>query len=99
MYLHKKIKIMKKLLLLLLMTSSLFANVQEDKITTEIDAVKLSMQGAEIVRDKEITLASGTSRLSFVGLSPKINAQSIFLRTRNEDTKKPLNIRFSGFLI
>jgi uncharacterized protein (TIGR02231 family) len=75
---------MKELLLLLLMMSSLLANAQEDKITTKIDAVKLSMQGAEIVREKEMTLASGTSRLTFVGLSPKINAQSVQVIATND---------------
>jgi ABC-type taurine transport system substrate-binding protein len=75
---------MKELLLLLLMMSSLLANAQEDKITTKIDAVKLSMQGAEIVREKEMTLASGTSRLTFVGLSPKINAQSVQVTATND---------------
>ena len=66
------------------MISSLFANAQEDQITTEIDAVKLSMQGAEIVREKEMTLVPGTSRLTFVGLSPKINAQSVQVTATND---------------
>jgi uncharacterized protein (TIGR02231 family) len=75
---------MKKLLLLLLTMSSLFANAQNQEITTEINAVKLSMQGAEIVREKEMTLVPGTTRLTFVGLSPKINAQSVQVTATNE---------------
>lgn len=75
---------MKKLLLLLFLINSLFSNAQEREITTEINAVKLSMQGAEIVREKEMTLSPGTTRLTFVGLSPKINAQSVQVTASNE---------------
>ncbi|NJN77446.1 MAG: DUF4139 domain-containing protein [Saprospiraceae bacterium] len=75
---------MKKLLLWLLMMSSLFVNAQNQEIITKINAVKLSMQGAEIVREKEMTLSPGTTRLTFVGLSPKINAQSVQVTATNE---------------
>jgi uncharacterized protein (TIGR02231 family) len=75
---------MRKLFLVLFLINSLFANAQTQEITTEINAVKLSMQGAEIVREKEMTLSSGTTRLTFVGLSPKINAQSVQVTASNE---------------
>lgn len=76
---------MKKLLFLLfLIINSSLINAQTQEITTEINAVKLSMQGAEIVREKEVTLSPGTTRLTFVGLSPKINAQSVQVTASNE---------------
>ncbi len=75
---------MKYTLCLLLMMSSLFANAQTKEIKTEINAVKLSMQGAEIVREKELTLSPGITQLSFVGLSPKINAQSVQVTANND---------------
>lgn len=75
---------MKKLLLILLLINGFFANAQQKEIITEIEAVKLSMQGGEIVREKEMTLAPGTSRLVFVGLSPKINPQSVQVTATND---------------
>jgi uncharacterized protein (TIGR02231 family) len=76
---------MKKVLFLLfVMINSSLIKAQMQEITTEINAVKLSMQGAEIVREKEVTLSPGTTRLTFVGLSPKINAQSVQVTASNE---------------
>jgi uncharacterized protein (TIGR02231 family) len=53
-------------------------------VETNIETVKISLQGAEIIREKELILPTGRSRIVFNGLSTKINAQSIQVTATND---------------
>ncbi len=61
------------------------ANSQDkQEISTDIESVKISLQGAEIIREQELILSAGRNSIVFNGLSPKINAQSIQVTATNE---------------
>ena len=66
-----------KLLLCMLIMQPAFAQIQEQTVESDIESVKIYLQGAEIIRTKTINLQKGKHRLIFSGLSPNINAQSI----------------------
>lgn len=65
--------------------SSAFAQIQEHVVKASIDEVKIYLQGAEIIRTKEINLPKGKHRLIFSDLSPLVNAQSVQV-TASENT-------------
>lgn len=56
-------------------------NIPEKKISTEISSATIYLSGAEIIRNKSITLAKGKTQIIFDGLSPKINPKSIRITT------------------
>jgi uncharacterized protein (TIGR02231 family) len=56
-------------------------NIPEKKVSTEISSVTIYLSGAEIIRNKSITLAKGKTQIIFDGLSPKINPKSIRITT------------------
>lgn len=66
-----------QILLCLLFIQPLFAQIQEQNIKTDIDAVRVYLQGAEIIRTKNLNLPKGKHRLIFNGLSPLLDARSI----------------------
>lgn len=77
---------MKYLLIILsFLTICITANSQGfQEISTNIESVKISLQGAEIIREKELVLPAGRNRIIFNGLSTKINAQSIQVTATND---------------
>ncbi len=72
-----------QVLLCLLIVQPLFSQVQEQKLNTGIDEVKVYLQGAEIIRNKTLNLPKGKHRLIFTGLSPLIDARSIQVNASN----------------
>ncbi len=56
-------------------------NIPEKKVSTEISSATIYLSGAEIIRNKSITLAKGKTQIIFDGLSPKINPKSIRITT------------------
>ena len=66
-----------KLLLCLLIMQPAFAQIQEHTVESNIESVKIYLQGAEVIRTKNINLQTGKHRLILSGLSPNINPQSI----------------------
>jgi uncharacterized protein (TIGR02231 family) len=66
-----------KLIICLLILQPAFAQIQEQSIEAKIEAVKIYLQGAEIIQAKELNLPQGKHRLIFTGLSPNIHPQSI----------------------
>ena len=67
---------MKSLLFtLLLLPFTLFAN--DKQIPSKINEVTVYLNGAQITRSSKFNLDSGTSELKFIGLSPKIEENSI----------------------
>ncbi len=56
-------------------------NIPEKKVSTEISSATIYLSGAEIIRNKSITLAKGKTQIIFEGLSPKINPKSIRITT------------------
>ncbi|MCP4442071.1 MAG: DUF4139 domain-containing protein [Aureispira sp.] len=51
--------------------------VKEQRIATDIDAVKLHLDGAEIIRNHTLNLSPGRHQLIFTNLSPKMYYQTI----------------------
>lgn len=64
-------------LILLLVVNITAQNIQKQDIKTNIDEVKIHLQGAEVIRQTAVQLSNGKHQLVFHNLSPKINAQSI----------------------
>jgi len=59
------------------MVQPLFSQIKEQNVKTDIDAVRVYLQGAEIIRTKNLNLAKGKHRLIFTSLSPLVDARSI----------------------
>lgn len=59
----------------------LLAQIQEQDVTTDIEAVKIYLLGAEIARTKSINLPAGKHRLVFKGLSPRLKGNSVTMTT------------------
>ena len=73
---HKTMRYLKLLLCLLIMQPA-FAQIQEHTVESNIESVKIYLQGAVVIRTKNINLQTGKHRLILSGLSPNINPQSI----------------------
>lgn len=65
----------------LLMTSSLVAQSSQQKIETAVDQVKIHLQGAYITRSATVKLSKGRQEIVFTGLSPKLIAETIRMKT------------------
>ena len=102
---------MKKLVFLLLSLSWLqygMAQVNtEKKVTSQIKAVTVFLDNAQVFRVKKLTIPIGTSTLRFTGLSPFINPKSIqvsatgplmILSVKHEQNFKDKNIRPSALV-
>jgi uncharacterized protein (TIGR02231 family) len=79
---------MKKIIIVLLIIFPLFniseaQNIKEKKVQTSISSATIYLTGAEIIRNTEINLPSGKTKIIFEGLSPKINQKSIRITTGN----------------
>lgn len=59
-------------------------DLKEMELKTEIDAVKIHLQGAEITRNYRLQLAPGKYNLVFSGLSPKLYEKTVQL-TASDD--------------
>ena len=53
------------------------------KVTTEINSAIIYLDGAEIHRNKKVSLEKGRTKVVFTGLSPKFNANNIQVTTTN----------------
>ena len=53
------------------------------KVTTEINSAIVYLDGAEIHRNKKVSLEKGRTKVVFTGLSPKFNANNIQVTTTN----------------
>lgn len=58
-------------------------NEKKQKVTTKVKSAIIYLDGAEIHRSKQVTLAKGRNKIIFKGLSPKLNEQSIQVTTTN----------------
>lgn len=72
-------------LCLLLKTMGLSAQNQEPTVVpTNIHAVKLHLQGAEVMRQSKVALQKGRNHLVFNNLSPKLYEQTIQIAASND---------------
>jgi uncharacterized protein (TIGR02231 family) len=71
------------IVLCLLISQPMWAQIQEKTIKTDIDEVKIYLQGAEIIRTKKLNLSKGKYRIIFAGLSPRLDARSIQVTASN----------------
>lgn len=69
--------LIKQVLVLLLVTTSLFSQEKTKKITSKIENVIVFSKGAQITRKAKTTLESGKTELVFQGISPRIDKQSL----------------------
>lgn len=86
--------IMKKLFLLLSLffVSTLSAQeIPEIDINTKVDEVTIFLKGAQVIRNKEISVKKGISILKFTNLSPYIDAKSIQFKADEHTTVHSLN--------
>jgi hypothetical protein len=80
---------MKVSLIILFATMNLLLQaqpVQEKEITTEVDAVTVFIEGAQVTRRKKVDISSGNSLLKFTGLSPFIDAKSVQVKASGSFT-------------
>jgi len=56
-------------------------DIKEKKIKTSINSATVYLTGAELIRQKKITLSPGKTRIIFEDLSPKIDSKSIRITT------------------
>lgn len=78
---------MKQIIILfvaLLCTSLSANNEKKQKVESEIDKVTVFLKGAQITRSAQLQIPSGRSEIEFIGLSNKINAQSIQVTCEGE---------------
>lgn len=69
------------LVLIACISLPLAAQIQEKTVTTDIEAVKIYLLGAEIARTKTLQLPAGKHRLIFQGLSPRLKGNTITVTT------------------
>ncbi len=74
------------ILLAFLLTHLVSLAAQDQKFSTEINEVKIYLQGAEIIRSKTLNLNAGTHQLVFTGLSPVINPKSVQVTASGDAT-------------
>jgi uncharacterized protein (TIGR02231 family) len=77
----------------ILCTSLLSAHAQtsEKEVKSEIKAVTVFLKGAQVTRKANVTISSGNSELTFVGLSPQIDKNSIQVKGDNNFTITSVN--------
>ncbi|WP_311952602.1 mucoidy inhibitor MuiA family protein [Mucilaginibacter terrae] len=68
---------------LLLLTFTVKAN---QKVPTKVQKVTVFLNGAQVTRTASVNLAAGTSTLTFEGISPDIDVQSIQVRSAGDFT-------------
>lgn len=71
------------IMLCLLISQPMWAQIQEKTIKTDIAEVKIYLQGAEIIRTEKLNLSKGKYRIIFAGLSPRLDARSIQVTASN----------------
>ncbi|MGB0861712.1 MAG: DUF4139 domain-containing protein [Saprospiraceae bacterium] len=78
-------KLFKTMLCLLVISlpMSIMAQIQEKIVKTDIDEVKVYLQGAEIIRTEKFNLSKGKHRIIFSELSPRLDARSIQVTASN----------------
>ena len=69
-------------LILFIILGTQAQNISEKKIKSGISSATIYLSGAEIIRNKSISLQKGKTRLIFKGISPKINHKSIRITTK-----------------
>lgn len=78
---------MKKILylfnLILIAQLSFGQNEKVKEVTTEINSAIVYLDGAEIHRNKKVSLEKGRTKVVFTGLSPKFNSSNIQVTTTN----------------
>jgi len=77
---------MKKLTILFLLSIFIFPaakaqDIKEKKVTTTISSATIYLTGAELIRQKKISLSPGKTRIIFEGLSPQLDTKSIRITT------------------
>lgn len=79
-------------LLLCLAFSNLFAQqIEEKEIATDVSEVTVFIEGAQVTRQKTITLSAGTTVLKFNELSPFIDAKTVQVKANGELTVLSVN--------
>ncbi|MCI4666799.1 MAG: DUF4139 domain-containing protein [Bacteroidia bacterium] len=65
----------------IILASSLIAQSHSQQIKSEIQSVTVYLEGAEILRTKEVSLSKGENEVIFENLSPELDPQSIRLKS------------------
>lgn len=80
------------ILLVSLLCSNLFAQeFTEKQIKTEVNEVTVFIEGAQVMRKKNVDLVPGKTILKFVGLSPFIDAKSLQVKAQGQLTVLSVN--------
>ncbi|NOU60184.1 DUF4139 domain-containing protein [Marinifilum caeruleilacunae] len=80
------------ILIFSLIFSNLFAQeIPEQKVQTEVKEAIVFLDGAQVLRKKNVQLTRGKSLIKFVNLSPFIDAKSIQLKAKGELTVLSVN--------
>lgn len=70
--------------LLLFATQSFFAQTTEISIKSAPSKVTIHLKGAELLQTNSVNLKAGRQRIIFIGLSPKLNPNSIQVTATND---------------
>lgn len=71
-------------LFFILQTFNLNSQTTENQIITQINQVTIHLKGAEIIREKNISIQTGRQSLVFTNLSPKLNPKSVQVTASND---------------
>ena len=66
-------------------------NNNEKEISTDVSGVTVFLEGAQVVRHKNVTVNSGISILKFTNLSPFIDAKSVQVKAEGNITVLSVN--------
>jgi len=77
-------KIKLSLLILLCILNSKAQDIQEKSIKSEVDKVTVFLEGAQIQRQKTVSVSKGKTILKFINLSPFIDSKSIQVKALGE---------------
>ena len=79
------------LLLIVFLALPITAQTTEKEITTEVSGVTVFLEGAQILRKKNVTVNRGISILKFTNLSPFIDAKSVQVNAEGNITVLSVN--------
>ena len=74
------------LMVLLLVPWAALAQAPEQEVDSEIKRVTVFLQGAQVTREAETGIATGTTALTFTGLTSRLNPESIQLKAEGDFT-------------
>lgn len=74
-------KTLKTLIMIAMAFSSLAQEISEKELKSDVKEVTIYIEGAQVIREKQIEIAKGITDLKFTGLSPYIDSKTIQVKS------------------